>query len=115
MEESLGVPGWIGLIDRTRARALALGELAVPAHVAVLAAGDQVHGGLVAEVLDLAHRAGVHPGHPAGTEVVARAVAEGHGDAAAVHEVELLLLVVVVAAGPDAGGKLDRGDSESGG
>ena len=78
---------------------LALGQLAVAAHVAVLAARDQVERRLVAHVLDLAHRGGVHAGEPARAEHVLDVVVEGDPHAAAVHEVELLLLVVVVAAG----------------
>src|SRR5262249_50887210 len=48
----------------------------------------------------------------AGAELVRRAVAERHRDAAAVHEVQLLLLVVVVPVRFEAGWHHDRVDAE---
>jgi hypothetical protein len=87
---------------------LALGQPAVAADVAVLAAGDQVDRGLVAHVLDLADRRGVHAREPARPEHVLRLVVHPNRDPAAVHEVELLLLLVEVAAGLEARRDLDR-------
>ena len=78
---------------------LALRQAPVAADVAVLATDDHVHGVLVPDVADLAHRRRVHPREAAGTEHVLRAVAELELDRAAVDEVGLLLLVVEVPAG----------------
>ena len=99
---------------RAEAARLALGQPAVAAHVAVLAARDQVDGRLVAHVLDLAHRGGVHAREAAGAEHVLAVVVKVICDAAAVDEVELLLLVVEVAAGLEAGRDLDRVHAERG-
>src|SRR5919107_322204 len=71
------------------AAGLALRELAVAAHVAVLAAGDQV-------------------------ERVLAVVVQADPDAAAVHEVELLLLLVEVAPRLEARRDLDRVHAERG-
>jgi hypothetical protein len=93
---------------------LALGQPAVAADVAVLAAGDQVDRGLVAHVLDLADRRGIHAREPARAEHVLRLVVHPDRDPAAVHEVELLLLVVVVAPGGVSRRNLDRVHAECG-
>ncbi len=79
---------------------LALGQFAVAADVAVLAADDHVDRLLgVAEVAQAALGRGVDPGEAARPELLRGAVAELDRDAAGVDEVELLLLVVEVAAG----------------
>src|SRR6266540_3554034 len=101
-----------GLARRAEAARLALRQAAVAAHVAVLAARDEVHRRLVADVLDLPHRRGVHAGEPARAEQVLRLVVQANPDPAAVDEVELLLLVVEVAAGLEARRDLDRVDAE---
>jgi hypothetical protein len=90
------------------------GQAAVAADVAVLAAGDDVHGVLVGDVADAADGRGVDAGEAAGGEAVARAVAELDLDQAAVDEVDLFLLVVEVAAGLPAGRHDDRVDPERG-
>src|SRR5215211_1242213 len=99
---------------RPRAAGLAVGEAPVPAHVAVLAPGDQIHGGLVAHVPDLAHGGRVHARQAARTEHVRVVLVEGDLDPAAVHEVQLLLLLVEVTAGLDARRQLDRVHPEGG-
>src|ERR1041384_2678750 len=84
---------------------LALWLPAVAADVAVLAADDYVDRVLgVAEVSDRAHCCGVDPGEAARPKLVAGVVAELDRDPAAVEEVELLLLVGVVATGLGRGG-----------
>src|SRR6476620_11355225 len=78
---------------------LVLRQGAVAADVAVLAADDEVDGVLgVAEVADLADGGGVDTGAAAGPELVLGAVVEDDRDRAAVAEVELLLLLVQMAA-----------------
>src|SRR4051794_24001418 len=57
--------GAAGIADGAEAARLALGQPAVAAHVALLAARDQVQGGLVAGVPDLPHRGGIHAREPA--------------------------------------------------
>src|SRR5215203_3211670 len=92
---------------------LVLGQGAVAADVAVLAADDDVDSVLgVAEVADLAHGRSVYPGAAAWLELVLAAVVEAEGDPAAVAEVELLLLLVVVATGLVGGRDHDRVDAE---
>src|SRR3954451_5782342 len=91
----------------------ALPGLPVAPDVAVLAADDHVDRVLV-EGVHAAHRRGGDAGEAALVEHVARAVAELEADAPAVDEVELLLLVVVVARRGVAG-RLDDGvDAERG-
>src|SRR6185295_15171472 len=87
---------------------LALRQPAVAAHVAVLAARDQVERRLVAHVLDLADGGGVHAREPTGAQHVLGVVVQADPDAATVDEVELLLLVVEVAAGLEVRRQLDR-------
>ncbi len=99
---------------RAEAARLALRQLTVAAHVAVLAPGHHVERGLVAHVLDLTHGGGVHARQPSRAEHVLRVVVEGDPHAAAVHEVQLLLLVVVVAAGGVPRRNLDRVHAERG-
>src|SRR4029077_8189937 len=97
------------------AAALARRQLAVAADVAVLAADDDVDRVLaVAQIADLAHGRGVDPGESARVELVLGAVAELELDAATVHEIELLLLLVQVVAGLIAGRDDDRVGSERG-
>src|SRR4051812_1063061 len=94
---------------------LALRQFAVPPHIAVFAADDYVDGLVgVAEVPHFAGGGGVDPGEAAGAEALGRAVAEGELDFAAVDEVELLLLVVEVAAGLIGRRQHDRVDAEGG-
>src|SRR5215216_5043062 len=93
---------------------LALGQLAVAAHVAVLAAGHQVERRLVAHVLDLAHGRGIHTREAAGAEHVLALVVQRDLQPPSMHEVELLLLLVEVAAGGDVRGQLDRVHAECG-
>ena len=104
-------PGRPGRAEPAR---LALGKLAVAAHVAVLAAGDEVERGLVAHVLDLPHGGGIHAREPARSEHVLRVVVQGDLHAPAVDEVELLLLLVEVAAGGELRRQLDRVHAERG-
>ena len=103
-------------VNRNWARApvLALGQLAVAADVAALGADDDVDGVLGPAVADQAHGRGVDAGDPARPELERAAVAELDLDPPAVQEVELLLAVVVVAAGLPAGGEDDRVDAELG-
>src|SRR5215213_3061341 len=101
-----------GTARGAEAARLALRQPPVAAHVAILAAGDQVDRGLVADVLDLAHGRGVHASEPAGAELVLGLVVQADLDPPAVDEVELLLLVVEVAAGLEARRDLDRVDAE---
>src|SRR4051794_11539514 len=103
-----------GVAGGAEAAGLALGQLAVAADVAVLAAGDHVQRRLVADVLDLTHRGGVHAREPARPEHVLRVVVHPDRDPAAVHEVELLLLLVEVATRLEAGRDLDRVHPERG-
>ena len=70
----------------------------VASDVAALGADDDVDGVLVAHVAESAHRGGVHARHRPRTEDVGAAVAELELHSPAVHEVELLLLVVEVTA-----------------
>src|SRR6476620_2158171 len=92
---------------------LILGQRPVAADVAVLAADDEVDGVLgVAEVADLADRWGVDPGAAAGLELMLGAVVEDDRDRAAVAEVELLLLLVQMAAGLVGGRDDDAVDAE---
>src|SRR6185503_16757453 len=97
---------------RAEAARLALRQAAVAAHVAVLAAGDEVERGLVADVLDLPHGGGVHAREAARAEHVLCVVVQADLDPPAVDEVELLLLVVEVAAGLEPRRELDRVDAE---
>src|SRR5918994_940024 len=90
------------------------GQPASTAHVAVLPAGREVERGLFAHVLDLAHRRGVHAREPTRAEHVLAVVVERDPHAAPVHEVQLLLLLVVVAACGVARRNLDRVHAESG-
>src|SRR3954447_7979917 len=66
------------------AAGLALGQLAVAAHVAVLAARDHVQRRLVAHVPDLSNRGRVHSRQPARTEHVLGVVVHPDRDSAAV-------------------------------
>src|SRR5512132_1619016 len=103
-----------GAARGSEAARLALRQASVAAHVAVLAAGHQVHGGLVSYVLDLPHGRSVHTREPARAEQVLRVVVQANLDVAPVDEVELLLLVVEVAARLVAGRELDRVHAERG-
>src|SRR5439155_5709542 len=94
------------------AAGLARRQPAVAAHVAVLAADDHVDGVVGTGVHDLADRRRVDAGEAAGSEAVAGPVAELHLDRPLVDEVELLLLVVKVAAAVVAGGKHDGVDTK---
>src|SRR5215207_5364783 len=105
---SARVAGW------AEAAGLALRQPAVAAHVAVLAARDHVQGRLVADVLDLPDRGRVHAREPTRAEHVLGLVVHADRDPAAVHEVELLLLLVEVAPGLEAGRDLDRVHAEGG-
>src|SRR3954452_5184940 len=94
---------------------LALRQFPVAADVAVLAADDHVDRVFgVAEVVQLADGRGGDPCQAAGLELVLGAVTELDRDVAAVEEVELLLLVVEVAAGREGGRQDDRVDAEGG-
>src|SRR5206468_12531248 len=92
---------------------LALRQLSVAAHVAVLATDDEVDRVLfVAEVLEAADYRGVYPGDAARAQLVSLAV-ELDLQAALVDEVELLLHLVQVTAGFVARRHHDRVDAES--
>src|SRR5215218_7723900 len=91
---------------------LALRQAAVATHVAVLAPGDEVERRLVADVLDLPDRGGIHAREATWAEHVLGVVVQADLDAPAVHEVELLLLVVEVPAGLEPRRELDRVDAE---
>src|SRR5919199_1040048 len=106
--------GRAGLPRGPEAARLPLWQAAVPPHVAALAAGDQVDGRLLADVAHLAHGGRVHPHRPARSEHHAPPVIEAHLDPAPVEEVELLLLLVVVAARLIARRQLDRVHPERG-
>src|SRR4051794_27698799 len=93
---------------------LALRQLPVAANVAVLAAGDHIERGLVAHIFDLPHGGGIHAREAARAELVLGVVVHADRDPAAVHEVELLLLLVEVAPGLEARRDLDRVDAEGG-
>src|SRR5215210_1515547 len=99
---------------RAEAARLALRQLAVATHVAVLAAGDQEERRLVAHVLDLADGGGIHARQAPGSELVLAVVVEADPDPPAVHEVELLLLLVEVAPGLEVRRHLDPVDPEGG-
>src|SRR5829696_5836741 len=103
-----------GLARRAEPARLALGQPPVAPHVAVFAARDEVERGFVAHVLDLADGRGIHAREAAGSEHVLRVVVQGDLHAAAVDEVELLLLFVEVATGGVLRGQLDRVHSEGG-
>src|SRR4051812_18894367 len=75
----------------TSAARLALRLLPVAPHVAVLAARDHVESRLVADVLDLPDRGGIHAREPARAEDVLGVVVHPDRDPAPVHEVQLLL------------------------
>src|SRR5215217_438071 len=93
---------------RAEAARLALRQLAVAPDVAVLAARHEVQSRLVAHVLYAPHRRGVNAREPARAEQVLSTVAEGDPHVAPVDEIELLLLVVVVATRAVARRDLDR-------
>src|SRR6185295_8081332 len=94
--------------DRPPGVRLSLGQAAVAAHVAVLAADAAVDRVFVLpEVLQAADHLGVHPGEAAGAELVLGPV-EVDLHPPLVDEVELLLLVVEVLAGLVAGRHHDR-------
>src|SRR5262245_47119430 len=97
---------------RAEAARLALRQASVAADVAVLAAGDEIERRLVADVLDLPDRGGVDARQAAGAEHGLGVVVQADLDAAAVDEVELLLLVVEVTAGLEARRELDGVDAE---
>jgi hypothetical protein len=94
--------------------AVAVRQTAVAADVSVLAAHDDVDGVALADVADAPHGRGVDPRQATLSELMGAAVAEPHLDPAAVDEVELLLLVVVVAAGLPPGREDDRVHAERG-
>src|SRR5687767_6423684 len=84
---------------RAAARAgLALGQAPVAADVALLGPHDKVHRVAVAHVAHLADGRRVDPRGEAGLHAVDLAVVELHLDRPAVDEVQLLLLLVEVAA-----------------
>src|SRR5688572_19393154 len=60
------------LAGRAEPACLALGKLAVATHVAVLAAGHEVERGLIAHVLDLPDRGGIHAREASRAEHVLR-------------------------------------------
>src|SRR5215210_1231041 len=96
-----------GPARRAEAARLALGEHAVAAHVAVLAARHEVERRLVAHVLDLSDGGGIHARQAARSEHVLGVVVQGDLHPPAVHEVELLLRLVEVPAGGEFGRQLD--------
>src|SRR5437764_8742 len=93
---------------------LALGHVAVAAHVPVLAAHADVHGVVVADVPDPAHGRGVDPRQTTLAKDVRAAVREAELQPAVVDDVQLLLLVVVVAPGRHARRQHDRVHAEGG-
>src|SRR5215218_6088631 len=103
-----------GAARGAEAAGLARRQPAVAAHVAVLAARDQINRRLVADVLDLPHGGGIHAREAAGAEQVLGLVVQADLDAAAVDEVELLLLLVEVAPGLEGRRQLDRVHAERG-
>ena len=89
-----------------------LGDVPVAPDVAVGAADHDVDRIAVADVADLAHRRRVDARDAARLERLRGAVAELHLDAPRVQEVDLLLALVEVAAGLDAGRQHDRVHAE---
>src|SRR5215210_8542388 len=103
-----------GVAGGAEAARLALGEAAVAPDVAVLAAGDEVERRLIAHVPYLPYRGGVHASEAARTEDELGVVVQANLDAPAMNEVELLLLLVEVAAGLEPRRDLDRVHAEGG-
>src|SRR5206468_11226802 len=93
---------------------LALGRHAIVPHVPVLAADDQVDGVPVADVLEASYRGGVDPRHASLAQHVPRPIAELDPHPPAVDDVELLLPLVVMAAGLVSRRDDDRVDPGSG-
>src|SRR4051794_19545656 len=86
----------IGLPLRPRGRGRALGQAAVPAHVAALGARDVEDDVVLPHVGEAAHGRRVDPRHRAGLHAMRGPVPEAHLERARVDEVELLLVLVEV-------------------
>ena len=108
------LPSGLGLDRPHPGAGLVLRHVPVASHVAVLAADRDEHRVLVAHVAELAHGLGSTRASPPGRGGGPSRRRRLDLELAAVHEVELLLLVVEVLARLDARGQHDRVHAEGG-